>query len=96
MVLSYADPVYPEEAFRAGQEGRVEVQVLITPEGTVGKVLDVKGPQVFIEPAMAAVRGAEFTPPRQLFGQPAVVCATVIVTFQTAQGGMGWLQLDHR
>ncbi len=93
-VLSYADPVYPEEALRAGQEGRVEARVLITPEGTVGKVLNVAGPEVFREAATVAMRGAELSPPTELYGRPAMVCATLVVTFQAVQGGVAWLQIS--
>ena len=95
-LVSYADPIYPEEALRAGQGGRVEVQVLISPDGTVAHVFDVDGPDAFVEAAMVAIRGAEFTPPRQLYGQPVVVCARLVVSFQAARGGVTWLNIATR
>jgi len=95
-ILSYTDPVYPQEALNAGQNGQVQIQVLITPEGRIGKVLKVDGPQVFSDAALEAVQGAEVTPPKDVYGQPVVVCATMVVSFQAIEGGVAWLQLRTR
>lgn len=95
-VLSYADPVYPESALNANQGGEIEARVLINPDGTIGKVVDVTGPEVFRTPAMEAIHGAELTPPTSVYGQPVVVCGTLVVSFQPAHGGLSWLNLRTR
>jgi TonB family protein len=92
-VLSYADPVYPESALNSNQGGEVEVRVLISPEGTIANVVDVKGPDIFRAAALEAVNGAELTPPTSIYGQSVVVCGTLVVSFQPAHGGLSWLNL---
>lgn len=95
-VLSYADPVYPESALNANEGGEIVARVLIAPDGTIAKVVDVSGPDIFRAPAMEAIQGAELTPPSSLLGQPVVVCGTLVVSFQPAHGGLSWLNLRMR
>ena len=55
-------PEFPEEAQAAGIEGVVDVEVLISPEGTVSEAQVVRSVPLLDEPALKAVREWRFQP----------------------------------
>jgi len=74
-------PEYPELARRAGVQGTVAVDIVVSVEGTVTQVRFVSGPKALSQAAMDAVRWWRFEP-YSVNGQPATVETTVFVNFQ--------------
>lgn len=65
--LNNPPPAYPPMARRMGEEGKVMLRVLVTPEGTAGEVRiqTSSGSSVFDDAALDAVRHWRFVPARQ-------------------------------
>lgn len=76
--LNNPAPVYPRQARRAGEAGKVVLRVLVTPDGRAGEVhlRDSSGFDLLDEAAVAAVRQWRFVAARQ---GDAKVAAWVIV-----------------
>lgn len=74
--LNRVVPEYPPIAERAGIEGAVVLNVLVTVEGMVDSVEVVEGPEVFRASAIAAARRTTFSPAR--FNDRAVACWVII------------------
>jgi TonB family protein len=74
--------VYPSDARAEGVQGRVVVQFVVDEEGRVTDPVVARSPDERLsEAALAAVRGAEFTPGMQR-GQPVKVRFALPITFQ--------------
>jgi protein TonB len=77
------EPVYPEEARRAGLEGRVHLRAVIHRDGTVGEIRVLRAPHHdpgFSDSAIEAVRQWRYVPARQR-GRPVDVCFQIVVVF---------------
>lgn len=75
------DPVYPEDARRAGLQGVVVLDAVIGADGTVTRLTPVNGPDLLVQAATAAVESWKFEP--YLFdGNPRDVETTIAVEFR--------------
>lgn len=80
-IVTKVDPVYPEEARRAGTSGRVVLDATIGPDGSVKALRAVSGPAPLVQSATQAVQSWKFEP--YLFDGKAVEVETAIaVEFQ--------------
>jgi protein TonB len=80
-LISKVEPLYPEEARSAGEEGSVVMEVLVERTGEVAGVKVVKGSPPFDEAASEAVKQWRFRPAMQ-DGRAVKVLATITVTFK--------------
>lgn len=78
--ITLPKPVYPAIAKAAKASGTVVVQVLVDEEGNVVNARALSGHPLLQTSAIAAARGAKFTPTR-LAGKPAKVQGTISYTF---------------
>ncbi|WP_412062048.1 TonB family protein [Rubrivirga sp. IMCC45206] len=77
---------YPDLAKRAGIQGQVVVQFIVTPEGTVRDAQAIRSPHEMLgRAALEAVRELRFEPGRQR-GQAVAVRFAVPVTFRLPEG----------
>jgi len=88
---SYVAPVYPEDARKAGVEGRVLVEVLVTEDGAPAKVSvkqGVDGYPSMGKSAVDAVRQWRFEPATR-DGEPSDIEVTVPIEFRLSdkEGG---------
>jgi TonB family protein len=74
-------PEYPQDARRAGVDGTVVLDTVVSGEGAVTQLRFVSGPEVLSQAAMNAVRWWRFEP-FLVNGQPATVETTVAVDFR--------------
>ena len=81
MQLTTVPPVYPPEAKRAGNQGSVQLSVVIGRDGKVTEVSYLGGDLVFAESAIAAVRQWVYRP-TLLNGEPVEVATQVEVNFR--------------
>jgi len=72
---------YPPLAREAGIEGKVNVKILVGPEGEVVKVGTITGPEAFYEEVSSKVMLLQFTPGLQN-GKPVKVWVTVPFNFK--------------
>ena len=75
------DPVYPEDARRAGLQGVVVLDAVIGADGTVTRLTPVNGPDLLVQAATAAVESWKFEP-YLLDGNPRDVETTIAVEFR--------------
>jgi protein TonB len=80
-LLEHPSPVYPQFAITERLEGQVKLQVTITPEGKVGNIRLLSGPQLLAGAAENAVRRWRYSPPT-INGQPTSREATITVDFK--------------
>ena len=76
-------PEYPEEAQRAGVQGTVVLDAVVSAEGRVTQVTLVSGPEALSPAAIDAVRWWRYEP-YLVDGRPATVETTVILNFRLA------------
>ena len=76
-------PEYPELARRAGVQGTVVLETVVSVAGAVTQVKSVSGPEALSQAAMDAVRRWRYEP-YSVNGQPATVETTVAVDFRLA------------
>jgi TonB family protein len=76
-------PEYPEDARRAGVQGTVVLNAIVSAEGAVTQVRVVSGPEPLSLAAIEAVRWWRYEP-YLVNGQPATVETTVAVSFRLA------------
>jgi len=63
--IKKVDPIYPDEARKAGIEGRVFVKILIDKQGKVKKAANVTGPEIFHKATIEAAMQWVFKPALQ-------------------------------
>ncbi len=80
-IVSKVDPVYPEDARRAGKHGLAVLDAVIAPDGTVARVRPVSGDDQLVRSAIAGVRAWKFEP-YQVSGKPVEVETTIAVEFR--------------
>jgi TonB family protein len=80
-ILSKAEPVYPDEARRAGIQGMAVLDVIIAADGTVRKIQPLSGDALLVNSATDAVRQWKFEPYRS-GSRPAEVETTIAVEFR--------------
>jgi TonB family protein len=80
-IVSKVDPVYPEDARRAGKQGLAVLDAVIAPDGTVARVRPVSGDDQLVRSAIAGVRSWKFEP-YQASGKPVEVETTIAVEFR--------------
>ena len=76
-------PEYPELARRAGVQGTVVLETVVSVAGAVTQVKSVSGPEALSQAAMDAVRWWRYEP-YSVNGQPATVETTVAIDFRLA------------
>jgi TonB family protein len=81
LVTHRVDPEYPEAARSKDLHGVVVVDVVVGRDGSVLSLHSLDGPEVFIQPAIEALRWWRFEPYR-LDGRPVVAETTVAVEFK--------------
>ncbi len=82
-LIHQVTPEYPELARKAGVQGIVVLDIVVSVEGAVTQVKFVSGPQTLSQAAMDALRWWRFEP-YFVNGQPATVETTVGVDFRLA------------
>jgi TonB family protein len=80
-IVSKVDPVYPEDARRAGKQGLAILDAVIAPDGTVTRVRPVSGDDQLVKSAIDGVRAWKFEP-YQSSGKPVEVETTIAVEFR--------------
>ncbi|MGA7559651.1 MAG: TonB family protein [Terriglobales bacterium] len=80
-ILTKVDPVYPEAARSAGTEGRVELDAVIAPDGSVKRLRPVSGPDLLVRSATEAVQSWKFEPYLSS-GKPVEVETAIVVEFR--------------
>jgi TonB family protein len=80
-IVSKVDPVYPEEARRAGKQGLAVLDAVIGADGTVSSLKPVAGADDLVKSAEAAVRAWKFEP-YQSSGRAVAVETTIAVEFR--------------
>ena len=80
-IVQRATPAYPESAWIAGLEGRVVVIAQLDRTGKVTEARIQRGPQVFAQAALEAVRKWTFTP-ANVHGRPIAVAVQIPVRFR--------------
>jgi TonB family protein len=82
-IIHQVMPEYPELARRAGVQGTVVLDTVVSVEGAVTQVKFVSGPEALTQAARNAVRWWRYEP-YLVNGQPATVETTVAVDFRLA------------
>lgn len=80
-IVSKVDPVYPEDARRAGKQGLAILDAVIAPDGSVTRVRPVSGDDQLVKSAIDGVRAWKFEP-YQSSGKPVEVETTIAVEFR--------------
>jgi protein TonB len=80
-IVSKVDPVYPEDARRAGKQGLAVLDAVIAPDGSVARVRPVSGDDQLVKSAIDGVRSWKFEP-YQSSGKPVEVETTIAVEFR--------------
>ena len=80
-IVSRVEPVYPEEARRAGMQGMAVLDTVIAADGTVKQLKPVSGDDLLVKAAAAAVRSWKFEP-YQSSGRAVAVETTIAVEFR--------------
>jgi TonB family protein len=80
-IVTKVDPVYPEAARTAGTEGRVELDAVIAPDGSVKRLRPVSGPDLLVRSATEAVQSWKFEPYLS-GGKPVEVETAIVVEFR--------------
>ncbi len=80
-IVTKVDPVYPEAARAAGTEGRVELDAVIAPDGSVKRLRPVSGPDLLVQSASEAVQAWKFEPYLSS-GKPVEVETAIVVEFR--------------
>ena len=80
-IVSKVDPVYPEEARRAGKNGLALLDAVIGADGTVTRLRPLSGDDQLVKSAEEAVRSWKFEP-YQSSGRAVAVETTIAVEFR--------------
>jgi TonB family protein len=80
LLLHKVNPIYPEEARRAGVQGTVVLQAEISKEGRIANLRLISGPEELAPAAIGAVQQWRYRP-YLLMGNPVIVETTVQVNF---------------
>jgi TonB family protein len=80
-IVSRVEPVYPEEARKAGKQGLAVLDAVIAKDGTVETLRPVAGEDVLLKSAADAVRWWRFEPYKAA-GTPVEVETTIAVEFR--------------
>ena len=80
-IVSKVDPVYPEDARRAGRQRLAVLDAVIAPDGSVERLRPVSGDDVLVKAAADAVRSWKFEP-YQFSGRAVKVETTLSVDFR--------------
>jgi len=80
-IVTKVDPVYPEAARTAGTQGRVELDAVIAPDGSVKRLRPVSGPDLLVRSATEAVQSWKFEPYLSS-GKPVEVETAIVVEFR--------------
>ena len=82
-IIHEVAPEYPEAARRAGVQGTVVLDAIVSAEGAVTQVQVVSGPEALSVAAIDAVRWWRYEP-YVVNGQPAMVETTLSINFRLA------------
>ncbi len=82
-IIHEVRPEYPEAARRAGVQGTVLLDAIVSADGTVGQLKVISGPEALSAAATDAVQWWRYEP-YTVNGQPAAVETTVAVSFRLA------------
>jgi TonB family protein len=80
-IIHRVEPLYPDIARQAGIEGRVILDAIVGPDGTITELQAASGPEPLARSAMDAVRWWRYEPVN-VNGQPVAVETSIVVDFQ--------------
>jgi TonB family protein len=80
-IVTKVDPVYPEAARIKGTHGRVELDAVIAPDGSVKRLRPVSGDDLLVRSATDAVQSWKFEPYLSS-GKPVEVETAIVVEFR--------------
>jgi TonB family protein len=80
-IITKVEPVYPEAARAAGTAGRVVLDAVIAPDGSVKRLRPVSGPDLLVQSATKAVQSWKFEPYLSS-GKAVEVETTIVVEFR--------------
>jgi TonB family protein len=80
-IVSRVEPLYPEEARRAGKEGLAVLDAVVAPDGSVKRLKTVSGDDLLVKAAEEAVRLWKFEP-YQSSGRAVPVESTITIEFR--------------
>jgi len=80
-IVSKVDPVYPEDARRAGKQGLAVLDAVIGEDGSVSRLRPISGDDQLLQSAEQAVRSWKFEP-YQSSGRAVAVETTIAVEFR--------------
>jgi TonB family protein len=80
-IVSRVEPLYPEEARRAGKEGLAVLDAVVAPDGSVKRLKAVSGDDLLVKAAEEAVRLWKFEP-YQSSGRAVPVETTITIEFR--------------
>jgi TonB family protein len=83
-ITKHVRPVYPPEAKQAGIQGKVELEAVVSRDGTVRSVNVLNGEPVLADAATAAVKQWEYQPVLH-DGEPVEVITRITVNFVLAK-----------
>lgn len=81
LLVHQVDPIYPESARSRNLQGTVVLELEVGQDGSVVHINPISGPELFLQPAIEAVRWWRFQPYR-VDDKPVSVKTTVAVKFQ--------------
>jgi Gram-negative bacterial TonB protein C-terminal/PilZ domain len=84
-LLSRVEPVYPEEAMQKGVQGTVRIHVIVSPEGSIQRLVSVDGPPLLVPATVRAVEQWRYSQ-TMLAGQPVETEDNIAVTFGLSTG----------
>jgi TonB family protein len=80
-IIHRVEPLYPDLARQARLEGRVILDAIVGPDGTITELQAASGPEPLARSAMDAVRWWRYEP-FYVNGEPAAVETSIVVDFQ--------------
>jgi TonB family protein len=79
-LLSRVEPAYPEEAMQKGVQGTVKIHVIVSPQGSIERLVSVDGPPLLVPATVRAVQQWRYSQ-TLLAGQPVGTEDNIAVTF---------------
>ena len=84
-LVSRVEPAYPDEAMQKGVQGTVKIHVIVSPEGSIKRLVSVDGPPLLVQAAVRAVQQWRYSQ-TLLAGQPVETEDNIAVTFGPSAG----------
>ena len=84
-LLLRVEPAYPEEAMQKGVQGTVKILVIVSPQGSIERLVSVDGPPLLVPATVRAVQQWRYSQ-TLLAGQPVGTEDNIAVTFGLSTG----------